>query len=112
MVAKYSTKLVEAVHGATDYKLGLELAKTCINANLPALYVAQVLGVTRMTLHTWFRGGVIRASKRERINVFIDLVEGDLKSGALPAKSLAASRAYLQEMVDTPITTSAIEKQD
>jgi hypothetical protein len=111
MVSKYSTELVEAVRGATQYRLGTDLANTCIAANLPAAYVAQVLGVTRMTLHTWFRGGTIRMSKRERIDVFIDIVEGDLKQGRLPVKSLAEARTYLEEMTDKPITTAATKEK-
>lgn len=111
MVSKYSAKLLEAVRGASEYRLGIDLANVCIAGNLPASYVAQVLGVTRMTLHTWFRGGAIRPSKRERINVFIDLVEHDLRQGVLPVKSLAEARAYLQDMTDNPITTAATAKQ-
>lgn len=115
MVSKYSARLVEAVRGATEYKLGVDLANICIAGNLPAAYVAQVLGVTRMSLHTWFRGGAIRPSKRERINVFIELVENDLKQGVLPVRTLAEARAYLQEMTDKPIvsvTTVKEQKQD
>ena len=111
MVSKYSAKLIEAVRGATEYRLGVDLASICIAGNLPASYVAQVLGVTRMTLHTWFRGGAIRASKRERINVFIEIVEGDLRQGVLPAKSLEEARLYLEEMMDKPIVTKATSKE-
>jgi hypothetical protein len=35
-----------------------------------------------------------------------------MKSGVLPAKTLADARAYLQEMMDTPLKTTAKEKQD
>lgn len=114
MTSKYSAKLIEAVRGTTEYKLGVELANACIAANLPASYVAQVLGVTRMTLHTWFRGGAVRPSKRERVNVFIDIVQDDMAKGVLPAQSLAQARAYLGEMSDKPIATAAKkeEKQD
>ena len=113
MVAKYSAKLIEAVRGNTEYKLGVELANICIAANLPATYVAQVLGVSRMALHTWFRGGAIRPSKRERVNVFIDIVQDDLNKGVLPVRTLAEAREYLGEMSDKPIVTAATkEKQD
>lgn len=114
MVAKYSAKLVEAVRGSTEYKLGIELADTCIAANLPATYVAQVLGVSRMSLHTWFRGGAIRPSKRDRVNVFIDIVQDDLKKGVLPVRTLAQARTYLGDMTDKPIVTAATKetKQD
>ena len=111
MTSKYSAALVDAVRGATEYKLGTDLANICIAANLPASYVAQVLGVTRMTVHTWFRGGAIRPSKRERVSVFIEIVEGDLKQGLLPAPSLAKARAYLEEMTDAPIVTKATKEQ-
>ena len=95
MPTKYSTQLVESVLSAEKPGLGQELAKVCIEANLPAAYVAKVLGTTRMTLHTWFRGGMIRQSKKERINLFMDLVEEDTRKGLLPAKTLKEAKAYL-----------------
>lgn len=95
MPTKYSTQLVESVLCADKPGLGQELAKVCIEANLPALYVAKVLGVTRMTLHTWFRGGNIRQAKKERINLFIDLVEEDTRKGVLPAPTFKAAKEYL-----------------
>lgn len=95
MPTKYSAQLVESVLGAERPGLGQELARVCIEANLPAAYVAKVLGTTRMSLHTWFRGGSIRQSKKERINLFIDLVEEDLRTEILPVKNLKAAKEYL-----------------
>lgn len=106
MVAKYSAKLIETVQNATTYRLGLDLAATCINANLPASYVADALDVTRASIHSWFRGGEIRFSRREKIETFIRLVEEDTQKGLLPAKNLRDARAYLGDMIGRPIKAS------
>jgi hypothetical protein len=52
-----------------------------------------------MTLHSWFRGGKIRAKNEKVIHAFIKLVREDMEKEVLPARSLAASRAYIQEMI-------------
>lgn len=110
MPTKYRTQLVESVLNAEKPGLGQELAKVCIEANLPAAYVAKVLGTTRMTLHTWFRGGKIRHSKKERINLFMDLVEEDTRKGLLPVKSLKEAKEYLLKMGTPRIPT--VQQED
>jgi hypothetical protein len=105
MVRRYSAELVELVENAPSYKLGLDLAATCIKANLPAVYVAEVLEVSRYTIHTWFRGGAIRPRKRPRIESFIKLVEEDMEKGILPVKNLLDARYYLGDMVGRPIAS-------
>lgn len=109
MPTKYSTQFVESVLGAEKPGLGQELAKVCIEANLPAAYVAKVLGVTRMTLHTWFRGGKIRQAKKERINLFMDLVEHDTRTGVLPAKSFKDAKEYLKTIGTPRLTVDTLE---
>jgi hypothetical protein len=109
MPTKYSTDLVESVLGAEKPGLGQELAKVCIEANLPAVYVAKVLGVTRMTLHTWFRGGNIRQAKKERINLFIDLIDEDTRKGVLPAKTFKDAKEYLKAMGTPRLSTDTQE---
>lgn len=81
----------------------MRLGRACAEAELPAVYVAQVLGVTRMTIHNWFRGGQVRKSRVEKLTVFMKLVQEDMAKGVLPKRSLADARAYLQEMCDTPL---------
>lgn len=105
MPPAYSSDFVNAVQTAPVRGLGQELALACIDANLPAAYVAQVLGVTRMTLHTWFRGGEIRQKRHWKIDVFMKLVKEDMSRGILPAKTLREARSYLQEMCDEPLRT-------
>jgi len=82
---------------------GIQLAKACIRANIPALYVANALEVTRMTVHSWFRGNPIRDKKRRLVAVFTELVEEDLDNGVLPAKSTAHARKYIEDMVGRQI---------
>jgi len=113
MSRRYSPDLIEAVLNPAVYHLGTDLAKVCIEANLPAAYIAQVFGTTRMTVHTWFRGGAIRFKKRSKVEVFIQLVEEDIKRGILPVKTLSDARTYLQDMVDNPIEkVNAKQAQD
>lgn len=105
MPPKYSFAFIEAVQNAPERGLGQELALVCIEANLPATYVAQVLGVTRMTLHTWFRGGEIRDRKRVVVEALLNILKEDMSKGVLPVKTLSEARSYLQDMCDTPIRT-------
>jgi hypothetical protein len=106
MARTYSPALRDAVKDPVSYRLGIDLANTCIKANLPAMYVAQVFDTSRQTIHAWFRGGAIRPKKRPRIEVFIQLLEEDLKKGILPCKNLRDAKAYLRDMIGKPIKTS------
>lgn len=105
MARTYSPALREAVKDPVSYRLGTDLANVCIKANLPAGYIAQVFDTSRQTIHSWFRGGAIRPRKRPRIEVFIALVEEDLKKGILPCKNLRDAKAYLRDMVGKQIKT-------
>lgn len=106
MPPKYSHALIEAVQNAPVRELGHDLAWLCIRADLPAAYVAQVLDVSRMTLHTWFRGGVIRERKQPVVRALMKLLKEDIDRGVLPVKTLSEARSYLQEMCDKPIRTA------
>jgi len=103
MSRPYSPKLKELVETSKNYTLGIDLGKTCLKANLPAAYIAEVFDTTRMTIHSWFRGGVIRFKKRRKIEVFIELMEEDLTNGVLPAKTLKEARTYVEDMIGRPI---------
>jgi hypothetical protein len=78
---------------------GQLLAKICVEANLPASYVCKVFGISRMALHTWFRGGPIRTRRMELVKTFISLVNQDMKAGVLPARNLKDARAYIEDML-------------
>jgi hypothetical protein len=49
-------------------------------------------------VYAWFRGQGIRECKRARVETFIDLVENDIKSGLLPARTIINAKLYLREL--------------
>lgn len=107
MSGRYSSALRRAVLAAPSSTLGVRLANACIRANLPAALVGQVLGVTRATIHNWFRGSKIKPENAERIDALLFLIDGDIKLGILPAKSLDAAYSYLNQMTSKPLKTSS-----
>lgn len=111
MTAPYSRAFVDSIREMQERSLGQELALVCISASLPSIYVSQVLGVSRMTLHTWFRGGGIKEKKREKIEKFISLVKEDMSDGTLPAKSVRDARSYLQALCTVPLKTTTQQKK-
>ena len=75
MPRPYSDGFVLGLDKADDSKIGVQLAKVCLKSNLPIKYVADGLDVSRMTLHTWFRGGILRQHNKEKVEKFIELAE-------------------------------------
>lgn len=103
MSRSYSESFLVDMYKANPNKPGVALARACVEANLPAKYVAIVLGVTRMTVYAWFRGKPIRNKNSKTAEAFTRLVRDDLLSGRLPAKSVADAKAYLGEMIGQEI---------
>lgn len=103
MSRPYSEAFLLELHKANPNKAGIALALACVNANLPAKYVAEALEVTRMTVFSWFRGKPIRHNNLLKIETFTDLVESDTAKGILPAKNTAAAKAYIEEMIGRKI---------
>jgi hypothetical protein len=97
-----SRQLLEQLESA-EQTLGVSLAKLCIRARLPVLYVSNMLGVSRMALHTWFRGGNIRSEHQSKIEKFMGLIEDDLQSGVLPKKTLEETKEYAEAFSGRPI---------
>lgn len=99
MPRSYSSKFLLSLGKPDAYMDGQLLAKICVEANLPASYVCKVFGISRMALHTWFRGGPIRTRRIKLVKAFISLVNQDMKAGVLPAKNLKAAKAYIEDML-------------
>lgn len=78
-----------------DVPLGVQLAQLCVDANIPAKYLAVVLEVTGTTVYSWFRGNKVDSCNAKRIDSMISILKQDLDSGTLPVKSLKESKAYL-----------------
>jgi hypothetical protein len=81
--------------------LGVVLAKACVKANIPMKSVAKILGVSRMTVHTWFRGGPIRSGRVELIHALLRIIEEDTAKGVLPLADFKSARAYVNELLKT-----------
>lgn len=99
MARPYSEKFLRYIADTNDKTIGVELARLCIAANIPASHVATALEASRMTVYGWFRGRDIRAKKRKVIEVFMDMVRQDLESGVLPAKGPKEAKAYIASMI-------------
>jgi predicted transcriptional regulator len=105
MPRTYSDKFLIAMNQADPYRAGVALAKACVKANLPAKYVASALGVTRMTIYSWFRGKPIRDKNQRVVEVFTEIVEGDIDKGVLPAKSILEAKEYIETILGEPLKT-------
>ena len=103
MSRTYSEAFLIELHKANPHRAGTALALACVKANLPAKYVAVALDVTRMTVFSWFRGKPIRHKNLLKVETFTDLVESDTAKGILPARSTAAAKTYIEEMIGRAI---------
>jgi len=103
MPRTYSEAFLIELHKAKPTRSGTALALVCVEANLPAKYVAEALDVTRMTVFSWFRGKSIRHKNLLKVEEFMETVAADTAAGLLPARSTAAAKKYIQEMMNKEI---------
>lgn len=101
MARPYGLELLQALDNEMDGRLGTELARVCVRANLPTQHLASVFGVSRMTIHSWFRGKPIRSARHGAIESFMNKVEDDIKTGILPAINLKKAKVYLAQVRKT-----------
>ena len=100
MPRTYSEAFLIELHKANPNRAGTALALACVEANLPAKYVAKALDVTRMTVFSWFRGSPIRHKNILKIETFVSLVEDDTAKGVLPARSTIQAKKYIEELIE------------
>ena len=103
MPRTYSEPFLIELYKANPNRAGTALALACVKANIPAKYVAVALEVTRMTVFSWFRGKPIRHKNLLKVETLTDLIESDTAKGILPAKSISAAKAYIEEMIGKAI---------
>lgn len=105
MSRPYSKKFIEELRSADGtHRIGIQLGRVCVSANLPAKYVAKAVGVSRATVHNWFRGAILRGKNEDIALAFIRLVQKDMDEQILPAKSVKEAKAYVEEMIGKPIS--------
>jgi hypothetical protein len=95
----YSNKFLLELRDADPTRVGVQLGRVCVDANLPAVYVAKVLEVSKTTVYAWFRGQYVHEKNRSTVEAFISLVKKDMEGGVLPAKDFTDAKLYLSEMV-------------
>jgi hypothetical protein len=97
----YSPEYIDAINKVEMYdNVGIALARACIKANIPLKLVAKVFEVSRMTVHTWFRGGPIRSGRIPKVNVFLSIIEQDTAKGILPLADYPAAKKYITELLE------------
>lgn len=99
MPRSYGHKFLIALKDSDPTRLGVKLGRLCVEANLPAAYVAKALETSRTTVYAWFRGQGIREEKRNLIEAFITLVEKDMAEGTLPARNSLDAKIYIAHML-------------
>tara|TARA_R100000935_G_scaffold5755_1_gene13078 strand:- start:582 stop:881 length:300 start_codon:yes stop_codon:yes gene_type:complete len=99
MARPYSDKFLIGLQVADDTRVGIQLAKVCVKANIPLLYIASYFNVTRMAVHGWFRGTYIQERNLMRVLNLIEEINIDLDKGILPAPSAKKAKAYLSKEV-------------
>ena len=98
MARPYSEKFLLELSESTSDNLGIQLARLCVKANLPATYVAVALETTKTTVYSWFRGQGVREEKRKTVETFIQLMQEDLEKEVLPAKTMKDARQYIHQV--------------
>lgn len=105
MSRPYSKKFIDELDSkSSTHRVGVILAKECVNARLPAKYVAKAMKVSRATVHNWFRGAILRGKNEDLALAFISLVQKDIRAGLLPAKSVRGAKTYIEDMIGERIT--------
>lgn len=102
MARPYGQKFLLELEKTDKTTLGIQLAKLCVKANLPAHHVAKVLEVCPATMYLWFRGRGVREDKRKAVEVFIDLLKEDFANGVLPVQDTKAAVSYINGMIGIP----------
>jgi len=95
MARPYSTKFLVGLSQADPERVGVQLAQVCVDAHLPAASIAAFFGVSRMSVHKWFRGQYIREEKCIKIQRLIAQIKEDLESANLPADNIKSAKEYL-----------------
>lgn len=99
MSRSYSQEFRLALQKLDPDNPGVALGLACVEANLPAKYVAPALNVSRMTIHGWFRGNAIRSKNKKFVEAMIRIIKEDIEKGVLPAKSVADAKGWLRSVV-------------
>lgn len=95
----YTEQFLKVLYAADTQQVGVQLGRLCVESNIPATYVAAALGVSRVTVYSWYRGSDIRMKKRREVEAMIRLLKQDTGAGILPAKTFVDAKLYIESLV-------------
>lgn len=98
MARPYSPDFLANLQTMDPDNLGVQMAKLCVKANLPTLYVARKVGVSRFTIHSWFRGQEIRDKNKIKVEAFIKEIDKGFNENKLPVLNLSFAKQYLDSI--------------
>jgi|TARA_R110000822_G_scaffold172328_3_gene311987 hypothetical protein len=93
----YTERYLRDLYSFNEKRLGVQLGRLCVSANLPPSEIAKVLNVSRMTVYNWFRGGAVRSKNVDRIEVFMRLVEDNIQAEKLPVQSYKEAKLFIKD---------------
>lgn len=99
MARPYGQKFLLALNRSQEDTLGVQLAKLCVKANLPATLVAAALKTSPTTVYAWFRGQGVRERNRKVVEAFISLLRTDFQKGYLPVNGNAEASRYISDVL-------------
>jgi len=95
----YTEKYLRDLQNCNPIRLGVQLGRLCVSANLPPSEVAKVLEVSRMSVYNWFKGGAVRSRNVDRIEIFMRLVSDYIESKALPLQTLKETKQFMKDHI-------------
>lgn len=100
MPRSYSEKFIRELSANDNVggNIGIELAKLCVECNIPMPTVAKALGVTKLSVFNWFRGKAINEKRHTAIHSLMASIRWGISRGDLPAKNLAHARQFVESM--------------
>lgn len=98
MARPYSTDFIANLNSLNPDNLGVQLAKLCVRANLPTLYIARKLGVSRFTIHSWFRGQYIRKTNKVKVESLMKELDKGFAENKFPMITLSLAKQYLDSI--------------
>lgn len=102
MPKKISQQYIATIDQLDDEKYGVRLAKASIAAEIPMSYLAKVFGVSRMTMHSWFRGSPIRENNIIKIKKFLAILNQQWESkdnNYLPVKNNKQAKKLIDQKI-------------
>ena len=102
MPKKISQQYIARIDQLDDEKYGVRLAKASIAADIPMSYLAKVFGVSRMTIHSWFRGSPIRENNVIKIKKFLSILKQQWEfndDNYLPVKNTQQAKKLIDQKI-------------